>query len=138
MRIPGRVLSVTLAGGMALVGLAVAAGQEGSTAKPAAKNSTDDNSVHRITLPQYPPELPEGPGKEVFEKNCLICHSARYVAMQPGFTKTVWQGEVQKMIAVYGAPIAAGDKEAIVEYLVSWRGVTQDAPAHPQEHASPK
>lgn len=86
------------------------------------------NPVQKISLPQYPPELPPGPGSEAFRNNCLICHSARYVTMQPRFTKTVWQAEVQKMIAAYGASITPANKDAIVEYLVSSHG-TKDADA---------
>jgi mono/diheme cytochrome c family protein len=96
----------------------------GGTRQPDAQPA--NNPVHKISLPQYPAELPAGPGKEAFLNNCLICHSARYVTMQPRFTKTVWQAEVQKMIVAYGAVISPADKEAIVTYLVSFHG-TKDA-----------
>jgi len=87
-----------------------------------------NNPVQKISLPQYPPELRPGPGSEAFRNNCLICHSARYVTMQPRFTKAVWQAEVQKMITAYGASITPADKDAIVNYLVSSHG-TKDAGA---------
>jgi mono/diheme cytochrome c family protein len=122
---------------MSFACLVVAGGQQASTAK-SSSGDANGSSVHSISLPQYPPELPPGPGKEAFQKNCLVCHSARYVAMQPGFTKTMWQNEVQKMITAYGAQIPASDKDAIVGYLVSFRGAAENAPAQQQEHAGPK
>ena len=104
-----------------------------------ANSQTDDaaanNPVQKISLPSYPPELPPGPGSEAFRNNCLICHSARYVTMQPRFTKAVWQAEVQKMITAYGATITPANKDAIVEYLVSFHG-TKDADAQQVQGAT--
>ncbi len=103
-----------------------------SASKPAAKAAA--SQVQRIVLPQYPPEIAEGPNVETYRKNCLICHSARYVSMQPRFSKTVWQNEVKKMVDAYGAPISEADRALIVEYLVAVRG--PEAPA--TLSASPK
>jgi hypothetical protein len=101
--------------------------QQSSTSgsKPAAK--ADSSQVHRIVLPKYPPEIAVGPNVETYSNNCLICHTARYVLMQPRFPKTVWQSEVKKMVDAYGAPISEADQALIVEYLVAVRGV--EAPA---------
>jgi hypothetical protein len=87
---------------------------------PAAKPG--GSPVHSIVLPQYPPLIAPGPNVDAFRKNCLICHTARYVSMQPRFSKTVWQNEVKKMVDVYGAPIAEADQALIVEYLVAVKG----------------
>jgi sulfite dehydrogenase (cytochrome) subunit B len=120
-----------------LIVLAVAIAGFGPCTLPAQQvahgNSQPDapatnNPVQKISLPQYPPELPPGPGSDAFRNNCLICHSARYVTMQPRFTRTVWQAEVQKMITAYGASISPANKDAIVDYLVSFHG-TRDADA---------
>ena len=83
--------------------------------------------VQRITLPQVPTEIPPGPNVQVYEKNCLICHSARYVIMQPRFSRAVWQAEVKKMVDAYGASISEADQALIVEYLVAVKG--SEAPA---------
>jgi hypothetical protein len=98
-------------------------GQPQSTS-PAAKNATGAGAsqVQYITLPQIPTDIPPGPNVAVYQKNCLICHSARYVAMQPRFTKSVWQAEVKKMIDVYGASVSEADQPLIVEYLVAVKG----------------
>ena len=68
--------------------------------------------------PKYRPR----PNVQVYQKDCLICHSARYVAMQPRFSKTVWQAEVKKMADAYGAPISEADQALIVDYLVTVKG----------------
>jgi len=109
-------------------------------AQQASPNSAAaSNDVHSISLPQYSPDLPPGPGRDAFRNNCLICHSARYVTMQPHFSKQVWTNEVQKMITAYGASIAPKDKDAIVDYLVSIRGTADaGAPASPQAPSTPK
>jgi cytochrome c5 len=88
--------------------------------KPAAKAAA--SPVHTIVLPQYPPAIADGPNKEIYQRNCLTCHTARYVSMQPHFSKTVWQNEVKKMVDAYGAPIPEADQALIVEYLVAVKG----------------
>lgn len=67
---------------------------------------------------------------DVYRKDCLTCHTARYVSMQPRFSKTVWQSEVKKMVDVYGAPISEADQALIVDYLAAVKGA--EAPATPQ------
>ena len=105
---------------MALL-MAVTAQQAG-TGSPSGSSKSAKNSVLEITLPQYPPEMPPGPNLEAFQKHCLLCHSARYVTMQPRFSRTVWEKEVKKMVDVYGAPITAPAQQEIVEYLVAIKG----------------
>ena len=92
--------------------------------------------VHSIVLPQYPPEILQGPNVETYRANCLICHTARYVSMQPRFSKTVWQNEVKKMVDVYGAPVSEADQALIVKYLVAVKGA--DAPLTPSAPAAQK
>jgi hypothetical protein len=98
-------------------------GQSQSSSAP-TKNAagTGANQVQHINLPQVPGDIPPGPNVEVYQKNCLICHSSRYVAMQPRFPKTVWQAEVKKMIDAYGASISEADQPLILEYLVAVKG----------------
>jgi len=95
-----------------------------SASKRAAKAASQ---VHSIVLPQYPPEIAEGPNVETYRKDCLTCHTARYVSMQPRFSKTVWQNEIKKMVDAYGAPVPEADQALIVKYLIAVKGV--EAPA---------
>src|SRR6478735_8447443 len=74
----------------------------GQTSQP---QGTIDN-VKKITLPAVPfPDLPDGPGKDVCMVQCGICHTQRYVTMQPRFSRKVWTDEVNKMINTYKAQI---------------------------------
>ena len=98
-----------------------------SQSSPAA--ATKPGEVERITLPQVQTPVPPGPHVEVYEKNCLVCHSVRYVLMQPRFSKTVWQNEVKKMVDAYGASITPADQALIVEYLVAVKGSEPPASA---------
>ncbi len=95
----------------------------------AAASKAESGQVERITLPQVPVQIPPGPHEQVYEKNCLICHSARYVIMQPRFSKAQWQGEVKKMVDAYGASIPEADQALIVEYLMAVRGSEPPASA---------
>jgi hypothetical protein len=88
----------------------------------ARSNQPATDAIHTIVLPQYPPELPAGPHLDTYRKDCLICHSARYVAMQPRFSQTVWGKEVKKMVDAYGAVIPETEQHEIVEYLVAVHG----------------
>ncbi len=115
--------------GVVVLGSAMAQTQQSSAnaSKPAAKGDT--NPVHSITLPDYAPEVPQGPNVDTFTNNCLLCHSARYVLTQPRFSESVWTSEVKKMVGVYGASISDADQTKIIEYLTAVHGVT--APASP-------
>jgi cytochrome c5 len=96
-----------------------AGAQQGSTAGAAKATKSP---VHEITLPDVTTEMPAGPNLAVYQNHCVLCHSSRYVAMQPRFSKAVWEKEVKKMVDVYGAPITSDDQAQIVEYLVAIRG----------------
>ncbi|HZD32748.1 MAG TPA: cytochrome c [Candidatus Angelobacter sp.] len=106
----------TFIAGWLTVATAQQAGKAASTAK------TSKSPVQEITLPEYPLELPPGPNLQAFQQHCLLCHSARYVTMQPRFSRTVWEKEVKKMVDTYGAPITAEEQPKIVEYLVAIKG----------------
>ena len=112
----GTTLALVAALGMGLW-VAAYAQQSGSGSSKGTKNA-----VQEITLPQYPLEMPAGPNLEAFQQHCLLCHSARYVTMQPHFSRAVWEKEVKKMVEVYGAPITPAEQQQIVEYLVAIKG----------------
>ena len=101
--------------------VAAFAGQQPSSGSKAAANKSRSKVVE-ITLPEISVKLPDGPNAEVYQKNCLLCHSARYVAMQPPFPRATWEKEVAKMVDAYGANIPESDRPKIVEYLVAIKG----------------
>ena len=67
-------------------------------------------------------KLPEAPGYASFKNNCVSCHSARYVQMQPDLSEKTWAALVTKMQKTYGAPIPDSSVKEIVQYLVAIRG----------------
>ncbi len=72
-----------------------------------------------IELPVSDRIFPAGPGVAAAQANCVACHSADMVLNQPALTHVAWEGEVNKMQAIYKAPVAAEDIQTIVDYLAS-------------------
>jgi mono/diheme cytochrome c family protein len=69
-------------------------------------------------LPEETASLKPGPGLDTAQSNCVACHSADYIAMQPPKRgKVFWEAEVTKMIKTYGAPIGEADAKIIADYL---------------------
>ncbi len=95
---------------------------------PATASSTTAASdipttgVRSIKMPVIQTDLPNGPGKATVMSTCTICHTQRYVLMQPAFPRKTWIAEVEKMKKAYGAPVLDEQVEPIVNYLVSIRG----------------
>jgi hypothetical protein len=85
-------------------------------------DSKPDNPVHTIVMPHDEPVFPPGPGRDEFVTACVVCHSPRYITMQPRFSRTVWMGEVIKMKDVYGAHISNEQVLKITDYVVSING----------------
>ncbi|HVE22435.1 MAG TPA: sulfite--cytochrome C oxidoreductase subunit B [Acidocella sp.] len=74
------------------------------------------------TYPAGADLFPGGAAAQATNANCLTCHSADMILNQPNLTRAAWQGEVMKMIKLYGAPIGTADVPAIVDYLVQTKG----------------
>ena len=103
--------------GLALLGLLLLTG--GAMAQPPVEPATVQGSVHSITLPNYNPEMPAGKHLQLFNNNCTVCHSARYVLMQPPLAASVWTAEVRKMHKVFGCPLKEADIQPLVDYLTT-------------------
>jgi hypothetical protein len=98
-----------------VAGILTACNHTGNTFKPVAENdNTDLNGI--IT------ELPDAPGYETFKRNCMSCHSARYIQMQPDLSEKTWTGIVNKMKKNFGAPVADSSAQMIIKYLVAIKG----------------
>ena len=75
-----------------------------------------DISEIKVSLPDYE-------GKELVERNCMICHSLRYLEIQPDMPKKNWEKIVAKMIKNFGAPVHDTlTSNAIVNYLFMYKG----------------
>jgi hypothetical protein len=79
----------------------------------------------RITLPLETGTLRNGTGIEIAQASCLTCHSSEYVSTQPPMTRTFWEASVKKMREKYGAPVADGDVQKLVDYLATTYGVPE-------------
>jgi len=67
--------------------------------------------------------LRDGPGRQLVEANCVMCHSLDYIPMNsPFLDRKGWEASVTKMIKVMGAPIAEADAQKIVDYLAGQYG----------------
>jgi cytochrome c553 len=76
-----------------------------------------------VDLPPGDDMFSNGSGADAINNNCLACHSADMVLNQPALPKAQWQAEVDKMRTAYKAPIDPKDVDAILDYLVSIKGV---------------
>jgi cytochrome c553 len=101
--------------GAALVALALISTPSGATSTPPAFKSAN------VNLP-FGDQMFEGADADAINNNCLACHSADMVLNQPPLPRPSWQAEVEKMRAVYKAPIQDADVQSIVDYLVQIKG----------------
>ncbi len=76
-----------------------------------------------VDLPAGDRVFPGGAAAEAINNNCLACHSADMVLNQPALPNAQWDAEVIKMHTAYKAPIDPKDVNAILDYLVSLKGV---------------
>ena len=88
-------------------------------AATAARAAPDTYTLPEPTAQFRPaPDAAHAPGLQAAQENCLTCHSADYIAMQPPKKgQAFWDAEVAKMIKVYRAPIADDQAKAIAAYL---------------------
>jgi cytochrome c5 len=73
--------------------------------------------------PQKPVTLPAGPGKELVETRCTLCHDLERVTAAPR-RKQDWDGIVTNMFERYGVS-APDEARAISAYLVAQFGSEQ-------------
>jgi len=67
--------------------------------------------------------LRDGPGRQLVEANCVMCHSLDYIPMNsPFLDRKGWEVSVTKMIKVMGAAIAEADAQKIADYLAGQYG----------------
>jgi len=67
-------------------------------------------SVREVTLP-------DGPGKDLVEQNCVLCHGLDRVAAAQR-SPAGWS-DMLKMMEFYGAPVSGKDEQTIAAYLES-------------------
>ncbi len=78
---------------------------------------TEDSRFAVSAYPLYVPELAEGEGRAETDGFCNLCHSTRYITMQPPLPAATWEAEVNKMRKTLGAPIPDAAAAKIIRYL---------------------
>jgi hypothetical protein len=98
-----------------------------SSQEKSAGRSGPDWSKLTVELPASTTLFPGGSAQAVANSHCLICHSAGMVLRQPARTQMQWTETINKMRSAYGAPIGAGEVDALAAYLT--RVVSADSGA---------
>ena len=76
--------------------------------------------------------LAEGPGRELTQASCSMCHSLDYILINAPFqNRAGWEKTVNKMVNVFGAPLTPQDNAAIVAYLGQYYGPPGAAAPNP-------
>ncbi len=70
-----------------------------------------------FTVPAMAQQLPDGPGKELAEANCNICHTL-LSRVGSGYTASGWN-TVLRMMINQGAPLPADQVEPLKTYLIN-------------------
>ena len=76
-------------------------------------------SVHEMNIWPETVDFPEHEGKGEFMSYCSVCHSLKYITMQPDFPRKTWEAEVNKMITKFKAPIDSNTAIKIIDYLAA-------------------
>ncbi|HTQ62347.1 MAG TPA: hypothetical protein VMI32_19125 [Candidatus Solibacter sp.] len=89
----------------------------GQSQQAGLSESLPDSQYGGNAYPLYPPELAAGEGKAEVEGYCSVCHSTRYITMQPPLPAAAWEAEVTKMKKALGATIPDEATAKIIGYL---------------------
>jgi cytochrome c5 len=68
----------------------------------------------------YPARLPEGDGRPIAERACLLCHSVQLIAQQAK-DSTAWE-KTLVLMAKWGAPVDSLERDTLRAYLVRTLG----------------
>jgi hypothetical protein len=64
--------------------------------------------------------LKDAAGRAVTESLCSGCHSVDYIRINaPFMNRQTWTAAVNKMVQMFGAPIAPNDAATIIDYLTA-------------------
>ena len=81
--------------------------------------AASDEGKHQalLQLPPDPISFQSGPGSDLANSYCLICHSADYIYTQPPHPRAQWSDIVTKMKSAFGCPIPDEQISSLVDYL---------------------
>jgi hypothetical protein len=109
-----------------LAALALAAACAAFAAEPAGAPPP------RIT--PYPDRLPDGAGRAIAERACLVCHSPQLIAQQHK-DQAAWEKTIAQM-EKWGAPLTPAQHDSLRAYLTAKLGPRPSgaAPGRPAPH----
>jgi len=81
--------------------------------------------------PAPEPHLVVGPGMELTQQRCMLCHSVTYITRNR-LTLNEWRDTTQRMAALAGGVISADEIEVIVTYLYTFYGRNPDGTPRPR------
>jgi mono/diheme cytochrome c family protein len=116
----GLLAATAIAGGVALAQHQLgsyAAQNLGKVSQPATREMTNDSRYDAARYPTFEVGLADGAGKAETQVYCGVCHTPRYITMQPPLPAATWDAEVQKMVKTFGAQIPEADGQKIGQYL---------------------
>jgi len=92
-----------------------------------------------ITFPTDPFSFQPGPGQEIANTYCVICHSADYIYTQPPHSQTTWTEIIKKMKLAFGCPIPEESIIHLAQYLTHQNEIAPPAasPLEIQKASSP-
>jgi hypothetical protein len=83
---------------------------------PPAKPS-NGASYNAGNYPTFRLAFAPGEGSREVDTYCNVCHTPRYILMQPAVAPGTWADEVNKMIKTYGANVPDDAAQKIISYL---------------------
>lgn len=107
------------------IALALSAAMGGTASIAAGPGQPTANAVLRevqVSLPAGASTFPPGPGADLANQQCVMCHSVDMVLRQPPLSFDTWKAEAAKMRTVYGAPLPPEQIDDIARYLTTING----------------
>jgi hypothetical protein len=99
-----------------------APGRRSATGPGSNSKGSASAAVRTLHLPELDTDLPNRPGRNAVVVVCGVCHTTRYITIQPPLSRDTWIAEITKMQKTFGAPIPADKTDEILNYLLSVRG----------------
>ena len=76
---------------------------------PTGRTAMENNSARRVEYQSYDEIYPPGPGKEVAEQVCMVCHGENFFPSRPG-TERQWKSRIEHMV---GSTLSEQDSHSI-------------------------
>ena len=113
---------VVEAGGAAEVGLALRAldGDAPPLVIPAGRTAMESGASGQFEFASYDEIYPPGPGREVAEQVCMVCHGENFFPSRPG-TERQWMSWIDHMV---GSTLGEEDPTRYGQGLLSFRAST--------------